>query len=240
MRPIGLQLYTLRESFAQDPTETWAFVGSLGLDAVEPYRLVGHEDTLGDALHRHGLSVPSVHARCLGDDQREVFAAAQRLGVPTVIQPVSDKELWLSKDGVERVAAQLNAAAEIATEFGVTVGYHNHAFEFASLDRPLHRLAELLDPRVVLEVDTYWAAVGGADPVSLLKELGDRVHFLHIKDGPITMDAERQVAVGAGAMPIAEVLSAAPDALAIVELDAHSGDMRLAVAESIQYLKELR
>ena len=46
------------------------------------------------------------------------------------------------------------------------LGYHNHDFELSSLigGRPaLEVLADELDPGVLLEVDTYWAAVGGQD-----------------------------------------------------------------------------
>ena len=34
-----------------------------------------------------------------------------------------------------------------------------------------------------LELDTYWAAFAGVDPAALIRELGDRIHLLHLKDG---------------------------------------------------------
>jgi sugar phosphate isomerase/epimerase len=52
----------------------------------------------------------------------------------------------------------------------------------------LEYFANLLDPAVVLEVDTYWVAVGGQGPVDILTELGDRVKFIHIKDGPLSQN----------------------------------------------------
>jgi len=89
---------------------------------------------------------------------------------------------------------------------------------------------------VILELDTYWAAVGGEDVVPLLGRLGDRVQFLHIKDGPLTKDDKEQLAVGAGKMPIDEILAAAPAALAVVELDDFTGDVFDAVTDSFTYL----
>ena len=62
----------------------------------------------------------------------------------------------------------------------------------------LEVLAEQLDPAVVLEVDTYWAYVGGADVPALLERLGDRVVALHIKDGDGSLDNKKQVPVGSG------------------------------------------
>jgi sugar phosphate isomerase/epimerase len=113
---------------------------------------------------------------------------------------------------VEQVAADLNAAA-VAAGHGVRVGYHNHAQELEIvLDgrTALEVFAEQPDDTVMLEVDTYWAAVAGQDPVALLRRLGDRVGAVHLKDGPATADVQDQVAVGHGGMPIREILDATP------------------------------
>ena len=53
-------------------------------------------------------------------------------------------------------------------ERGIRLGYHNHAFEFAPLERTTVwaiLLAEL-PAEVELELDVYWAAVGGRDPLA--------------------------------------------------------------------------
>ena len=72
-------------------------------------------------------------------------------------------------------------------------------------------LADQLDDAVLLEVDTYWAAVGGQAVPDLLRRLGDRVRYLHVKDGPVstrkTHDGGRL-----GRMPVAEILAASPSA----------------------------
>ena len=59
-------------------------------------------------------------------------------------------------------------------------------------------LADQLDDAVLLEVDTYWAAVGGQDVPALLGRLGDRVRYLHVKDGPVVDRDDFMTAVGAG------------------------------------------
>ena len=86
-----------------------------------------------------------------------------------------------------------------------------------------------------MEIDTYWAAVGGADVPALLGRLGRRVTALHVKDGPAVKD-EPHVAVGAGVMPVPEVLAAAPGAQRIVELDSCATDLFDALAASRAYL----
>ncbi len=97
----------------------------------------------------------------------------------------------------------------------------------------LEVLADALDPAVILEVDTYWAAVGGQDVPALLGRLGDRVRYLHVKDGPATRD-DPMTAVGTGRMPVAEILAACPSAeWHVVELDRCATDMLTAVRDSL-------
>jgi sugar phosphate isomerase/epimerase len=97
-------------------------------------------------------------------------------------------------------------------------------------------LADRLDDVVILEVDTYWAAVGGQDVPALLGRLGERVRYLHVKDGPVTRD-DPMTAVGAGRMPVAEILAASPSAgWHVVELDRCATDMMTAVGDSLTWL----
>lgn len=96
--------------------------------------------------------------------------------------------------------------------------------------------AEHLDDAVVLEVDTYWAEVGGEGAVELLGRLGDRVGFLHVKDGPGTQVMRDQVAVGSGSVDVLAIMAAAPRALRVVELDDFAGDVFDALRDSLAYL----
>jgi sugar phosphate isomerase/epimerase len=135
----------------------------------------------------------------------------------------------------------LNRLAERTAEHGLRLGYHNHWWEIEPRFGDLHAievLASLLDPAVFLEVDTYWAAVGGAQVPELLRRLGDRVQALHVKDGPGTKDAPN-VAVGDGTMPVGEILAAAPDAWRIIEFDACAGDLFAQLAASRSYVSAL-
>jgi sugar phosphate isomerase/epimerase len=139
-------------------------------------------------------------------------------------------------------AARLNEAAGWATRHDLHVGYHNHHWELAQhVDGvpALLALARQVDPDVFFEVDIYWAAVGGADVAELLRELGERVRFLHVKDGPATLH-DPMTAVGSGVLPVADILAAAPaDAQWVVELDSCATDLMTALADSHAYLSAL-
>ncbi len=236
--PLSVQLYTVRRELAADPAGTFERLRAIGFSTVELFALVDYADVYRE-LPEYGLAPSSAHVGLVDADVVPVFEAARAVGVTTLIHPFTDASRWTTGDDIAAIAAELNRVAAIAADLGITVGYHNHAWELESRvdgTTGLEVLADLLDPSVVLEVDTYWAAVGGADPVALLERLGDRVQLLHIKDGPLTTNDLEQVAVGSGGMPVPAILEAAPHAIRVVELDDFDGDMLTAVADSAAYL----
>ena len=236
---LSVQLYTVRELLTEDTVGTLKRIADLGFTQVEPFAFLSFGDDLGRGLSEAGLSAPTTHQSFIGGDLVPVFEGAKALGIQTVIDPFVAPERWQTAESVDEIASQLNAAAAVAAEYGVRVGYHNHAHELEStIDgvTALEYFESKLDPAVVLEVDTYWVAVGGHDPVALLKKLGDRVVALHVKDGPGTTETKDQVAVGQGSLPIEEIIAAAPDALRVIELDDSRGDRFQAVADSYAFL----
>lgn len=236
---LALQLYTLRDHLDSDLNDTLKRVADIGYTQVEPYRIVSDTLELGAALREHGLSAPTAHAPLLSVEQEEIFAAATQLGIGTLILPATPQEMWTTAADVIEIATELNNAARAAAEHGLRVGYHNHWWEFAPIDErtAMEHFADLLHPDVVLEVDTYWAAVAGVDPVQVITTLGERVQYLHLKDGPITREPADQVALGQGRMPVSQILQAATHLrLGVVELDDHRGDMFTAVEQSLAYL----
>jgi sugar phosphate isomerase/epimerase len=237
----SLQLYTLRNTLQNDLPGTIKKVADIGFTQVEPYNFVATAPELGAALKANGLTAPSGHAPLLSQDQDAIFAAAKELGITTVIDPYLPAEHWQSAEDIQATAAKLNAAAKKGAEYGIRVGYHNHAWELESIidgQTALEYFAGLLDPELVLEVDTYWVAVGGQDPVELLERLGDRVKFIHIKDGPLNTDTKAQLPAGQGKIAVWDVIAAAASLeVGVVEFDDYSGDIFEGIAESLAYLQ---
>jgi len=236
----SVQLYTVREALAANMPGALARLARIGFERVEGFDLGGLQDRYADALPESGLAMPSAHVTLLGADLDLVFAAAHRLGVTTVIDPWVDPGRWGRRGEVEAIAAELSAIAARAEDAGLRIGYHNHWFELENrFDgmTALEVLADALDPRVVLEVDTFWAEVGGEPAPALLRRLGERVQLLHVKDGPRVRDTSTQTAVGSGSLPIADILAAAPQAAQVIELDAYgAGDVFDALADSWRFM----
>jgi sugar phosphate isomerase/epimerase len=238
--PTALQLYTVREQLTVDRPGVLARVAALGYGAVEPFGILDDPDGLRADLDAAGLFACSVHAVPIGEQADAVVRAARTLGADTVIVPYLPPARFAGADGVRDLARELNERAAWLAGQGLRLGYHNHDFELSSLvggTPALEVLADQLDDAVLLEVDTYWAAVGGQDVPALLRRLGDRVRYLHVKDGPAVSRDDFMTAVGAGRLPVAEILAASPSAdWHVVELDRCATDMLTAVADSMAWL----
>lgn len=240
--PLSVQLYTVREALEADLDGTIDRLAALGFERVEPYNFAANTDALAAALARNGMTAPSGHAPLLDGDRDLLFEAARTLEIGTVIDPFVDPVRWTTEKAIRQTAQGLNEVAALGAEYGITVGYHNHWWEVETDfggRTGLEVLAAELDPAVVLEVDTYWAAVGGQDPKDLLRKLGERVRYIHVKDGAVDRDNKSQVAVGSGRMDTPGVLEAATAVeIAVVELDDSAGDLFDALEQSLRYLQQ--
>jgi sugar phosphate isomerase/epimerase len=236
--PLALQLYTVRDQLASGRKPVLGAIRGYGYAAVEPYDVLTDPEALRADLDEAGLAVCAVHAKALGEDAGALLDGAKTVGADTVIVPWAPPERFADADAIAELARELNEGAARAAGRGLRFGYHNHDFELAMVGgrTGLEALADALDPAVLLEVDTYWAAVGGQDVPKLLGRLGDRVRYLHVKDGPVTKD-DPMTAVGGGRMPVAEILAACPSAeWHVVELDRCATDVLTAVRDSLSWL----
>lgn len=257
---ISLQLYTVDKALAPDLDGGVARLAAIGFDTVEAFAFVGRAVELRTAFDAHGISARTGHAFLVEESiplpdgtvmtapsHAETFAEAVALGLEIVIDPFVGPDHWTTRQGVERVAARLNAAAEEAAAHGLRVGYHNHDHELRPrIDgKPaLQVLAELLDPRVVLELDLYWASAAGIDLVPFVQELGDRIVAVHVKDGPMREGISTaqvptdQTPAGQGDVQLAEALAAAPALeYAVIEFDGFDGEIFDGVEQSYRWLQ---
>src|SRR5699024_7628593 len=133
--------------------------------------------------------------------------------------------------------------APLASEAGLRVRSHNHEFEarpiFGGRCGPV-ALVEHLDPRVVLELDTVWCAVGSTRPAARLQQLGQRLQIAQYKYRPLARATRKQLRLGQGEMDIPPILRAAPWLeTGGIEFHDHEGDIFEAIGGSVTHLTEL-
>jgi sugar phosphate isomerase/epimerase len=124
------------------------------------------------------------------DEIRRNFEYAKTLGAPVIVMAPSAKTAPL----IEKFVKEYNIKAAI----------HNHGPEDKHFPAPADvlKVVKDMDVRMGLCVDLGHTTRTGTDPVASLKQAGNRLHDIHIKDLADLMNKDSQVAVGDGAMPI--------------------------------------
>ncbi len=240
--PTSVQLYSVRDAAAKDFEGVLRRIGDIGFVGVE---VAGFHDLTPQQyaaiVEDSGLVTSSAHLTDLSPDGlNAMLDKIQEIGCDVAVCAFMPAERFADLDAIKLSADALNAANDIATSRGVSLGYHNHWWEFAtSIDGQTawSALIDRLDSTVFAEVDIYWATLGGADPRQVIADLGDRLRLMHVKDGPCDAPESPMVPVGSGTLDIPAILTSAPTATwHIVELDRCATDMFVALADSHRYL----
>jgi sugar phosphate isomerase/epimerase len=138
-------------------------------------------------LSEHRLSAPSMHTDLLTLQQGmgALAEAAHVLGATYVTLPGIPAEKRKSLDDFKRMADSFNSIGSEARRKGLKFAYHNHGYGLREMQGqiPLQLMLQQTDPTsVFFEMDIYWTAAGGADPVQYLKDYPTRYKMLHLKD----------------------------------------------------------
>jgi sugar phosphate isomerase/epimerase len=205
---IGLQLYTVRDLMRISVPATLDQVARVGYKEVE---FAGYFGATPSQLRRWlddlGLTAPAAHVPLLDGKYEELFDAAAEVGHHYLIQ--ASLPIWQrrSVDAFRRVAASLNRAGDAARKRGLYVGYHNHDFEFQPVGGivPYDVLLAETDPSLVwMEVDFYWMAKAGREPLRYFAAHPGRFRLCHLKD----IDARgRMTEVGRGRLEFRQILA---------------------------------
>ena len=241
MARIAIQMWTVRHEAEKALQPTLVGLREAGFEAVESGGLYGltpkeFRTQLSDAgLELCGAHTPLPEPK----DADATFSELAELGAPAVF-PSLGADWFIDEAAVGRAADRFNSVVPISANWGIELGYHNHWWEFITWPdgtTAYDRFIALLDPRVLLQVDTYWVQVGGRDASEMVQLLGERIYSLHIKDGPITKENSDQTAIGDGKMDISAVVNANPFVhWDIVELDDYAGNIWDAVKRSYSFL----
>lgn len=222
--PVGLQLYSLRGSFAKDVPGTLDKVQNFGFKYVELAGTYNQSpEQFKQMLSDHLLVPVSGHFpyERFRDDVEGIARDCKALGLKYV------GVAWIPHNGdfdekTCRAAAEVfNKAGAALAKHGVKFFYHTHGYEFQPWQNGtlLDLLMHETDPKnVSYEMDVFWIVHPGQDPVKLLEKYGHRFELMHIKDmkkgtqtGLLTghSDVNNDVALGQGTMNWPDILKAA-------------------------------
>jgi sugar phosphate isomerase/epimerase len=222
--PIGLQLYSLRDQFGRNVPATLETVRGFGIKYVE---LAG---TYNQTPAQFKAALAAAHLMPISghfpyesyrDHVDDVIRDAKALGLKYAgVAWIPHTDPFDEKTCREAIAV-FNRAGEALAKQGLKFFYHVHGYEFQP-----HGDGTLLDllmtetnPKFVnYQMDIFWIAHPGQDPVKLLEKYGKRWELMNLKGmrkgtttGELTghTDVRNDVALGTGQLDIPPILSAA-------------------------------
>lgn len=280
-RPLGINLYSIRDSLAKGVEPALARLAEIGYTQVElrpqnltdwgpllkKYKLqpvhmmiesacvTGRWDVYRAGLARRAAMTksPAPPADAPVPTLAQMIDLAAKNGLADIGISYASPEERPEPDGWERYAEQLSKAAIQCKAAGIGLYHHNHSVELAGQEgkRPIDRIAKASSKDVGFEIDIFWAAVGGADPAKLIRQLKGRIFSFHLKDRapgtPVTheltgLKPEWFREVGEGDLDMKGILAAAKDSGArfwLVEQDFSQRDPLVSAEMSYKALRKL-
>lgn len=214
-----------------DLAETLGEVAAIGYQGVEFAGLFGHDPAdIRSILDEKGLKATStmIELDRLEDNLPECVSEAATLGCGSIVVPFLP-ESQRTETGYAEAAKAMERIAEEIGHAGLNLAYHHHAFEFELIaergTRGIDILTRETNRRTMLEVDVYWAAIGGENPPAFLSRNLEKTQMVHLKD--VAADPDRHFTeIGSGTLDFHAILRLAvrldsPVRWLLVEQDGH-------------------
>lgn len=199
---LGIQLYSLRDHLrtSEDFAESMKKIADIGYKYVQ-VSAIGPipAEVIRDETEKNGLKVILTHwnPQRVINDTDNVIAEHTVFGCDAIglggLYIYADNSCGGVKfDAYQKFKEEFTPAIAKIKAAGKTFVYHNHRFEFAKHNGKLD-IVHLMDenPDVQLVFDTYWAQAGGYDPALFIRQYGDRIHTVHLKDMKVESDVSK-------------------------------------------------
>jgi sugar phosphate isomerase/epimerase len=193
---VGVQLYSIRDAMAADVPGSLKKVSDMGYKILElaDYsngKFYGYTPRdFKKLVNDLGMDIISSHTQVEAegitiDNARKMAEDHAELGVKYCVQP------WINEEDrnietYKKMIADWNEVGRIMKDVGIQFGYHNHNFEFVSINGvvPYYDIfmAEMDPELITMEIDTYWATKAGQDVVEMFKKYPGRFQLFHFKD----------------------------------------------------------
>ena len=213
-RPLGVQVWTIREYLKKDLKGSLAKLAKLGYNEIEVFDYDGtywgkSPIEFNKMCRDLGLKIVSSHYMTGRHDPKakgslingwdKAIDDAALMDVKYMVCAWLYKEERVSIDLYKELAGMLNKAGEACSKSNIQLGYHSHNFEFPPIDGivPYDLLLQETDKDLVkMEADLFWITKAGVDPVAYFNKYPGRFPLWHVKDMERGSEQFREVGYG--------------------------------------------
>ena len=189
---VSMQLYTTRKF--QPYEQIFKFLSESGIKNIELFDLDKIDlDNFKSMMDDNDISIKSSHIsfQAITDTDETIrrmkFLNIRHAIVPSVPEKFNkdfasnfdlDENTWNS------FGKDLSSYVKIYEDNGLTLGYHNHSFEFRPLPSGKLPIECMMDhnENLKMELDLGWAVAGKADPLDWIEIYKNKIVGCHLKD----------------------------------------------------------
>ena len=251
---ISFQLYTARKFLPYK--SIFEFISSTGIKNIELFALSDFDEIeLKDLLQEFNLTSLSAHVSFESFEQINLLLNKLKylnikhaiIPAPKVIPGKEFEEFFkISEAEWINFAREISNKINIFNDNGLTLGYHNHSFEFNVLPNGNYPMEYILNENENLkfEIDLGWATAGKTNPIKWIDKYKNQIIACHLKDfySPENMlDHKNQSFIGEGFINWKDLLnkiSETPCEVIAIEHD-DPKDYKKYILKSLEFLSKI-
>ena len=186
---LALQLYSVREDLEKYFFGTLRQVKEMGYEGCELAGFYGNEpEAIRSFCDEIGLPAISAHVTYgeLISDIEKTVKMYKAVGCKYIAIPYLSEDLRYGTEKYNQVVSDIKEIGKVCNEYGITLLYHNHDFEFAKTEDGTYALDDLYNTvskdLLQTEIDTCWVKVAGVNPCEYVEKYTNRAPVVHLKD----------------------------------------------------------
>ena len=182
---VTMQLYTTRKFQPYEPI--FKFLSESGIKNIELFDLDKIDlDNFKSMMEENSISIKSSHISFQAiTNTEETISRMKYLNIKHAIVPsVPEKfskdfasNFDLDEDTWNNFGKDLSSYVQTYEDNGLTLGYHNHSFEFRPLPSGKLPIECMMDhnENLKMELDLGWAVAGKADPLNWIEKYKNKI-----------------------------------------------------------------
>lgn len=215
LHDFGIISGVLNNELKEDPKATLEAIADMGYRYLEFGGTFGMETSelkrFMSGIGLRPLAGGTSISEMMGEELQELIDAQLEMDKKYLVcyWPWRNDPNHIVMDDLKFAVDQFHRIGEACNKEGLRFAYHNHDHEFRQVGDGLayDYFMQNTEPELVtMQLDLYWASVGGADPAEYLMKYPGRFEMLHVKDAYDLSDRESFACVGEGVIDFERIL----------------------------------
>lgn len=218
---IGVQTFTIRKTQKNGIRQAYLPLIELGIKSFEVARIdftKENAEQLKELIDEYGIEISAIQVKpkYVFDNVLGIAEFCKITGCKRVVISMLPWNCVLGKEeNFYRFLLTLDRQYEEYESLGITLAYHHHNWEYVRLSNGKTRMQELIDKtdKIRFVHDTFWTAKSGISPTEQIREFGERLIGIHLRDlvhYKHFIDVRvKNCALGDGSVDFGKVLAAA-------------------------------